>query len=192
MGRQRDLLHEFRPLGLRVRERFLRANVRLGLLKLEGCRGVRRDPAGALAAFLNAAKQGDAYGQYLAGRLLLDDGDARRAIALWEAAKWLLVEIGKTVFVDWSMRQLRKCCRRRTEPVQQQEQQQEQAEHVAVRCYFVNNRRDAAAHLFRDCNWIPVGVGPARDHRVCRDCKNRQREAHEAKVLEGVENVLGH
>ena len=60
--------------------------MRLGLLKLEGCRGVRRDEAGALAAFLNAAKQGDAYGQYLAGRLLLDDGDARRAIALWEAA----------------------------------------------------------------------------------------------------------
>ena len=60
--------------------------MRLGLLKLEGCRGVRQDEAGALAAFLNAAKAGDVYGQYLAGRLLLDDGDARRAIALWEAA----------------------------------------------------------------------------------------------------------
>ena len=63
-----------------------RANVRLGLLKLEGCRGVRQDEAGALAAFLNAAKAGDAYGQYLAGRLLLDAGEARRAIVLWEAA----------------------------------------------------------------------------------------------------------
>ena len=63
-----------------------RANVRLGLLKLEGCRGVRQDEAGALAAFLNAAKAGDVYGQYLAGRLLLDAGEARRAIVLWEAA----------------------------------------------------------------------------------------------------------
>ena len=47
---------------------------------------MRQDEAGALAAFLNAAKAGDAYGQYLAGRLLLDAGEARRAIVLWEAA----------------------------------------------------------------------------------------------------------
>jgi hypothetical protein len=68
-----------------------RANVRLGLLKLEGAKGVRQDPDGALAAFLSAARGGDVYGQYLAGRVLLDDeadaeGSTRQAIVLWEAA----------------------------------------------------------------------------------------------------------
>ena len=68
-----------------------RANVRLGLLKLEGSKGVRQDPDGALAAFLSAARAGDVYGQYLAGRVLLDDesdaeGSTRQAIVLWEAA----------------------------------------------------------------------------------------------------------
>ena len=126
----------------------------------------------------DAPKQEVAVGSYVSVTQVFYNVDPKEVfvmmcalLALWELMKfllsWFLIEAAKTILIDYVLRQVCGCCKKKRRVT---EENQENLNHGLSVIYKMSLRNDYKVHLFPHCDRVVKTGRAPTTQQICQDC----------------------